>query len=169
MKVKRICIIGTSGSGKTTLGKATAQRLHLPFVDSDSFFWQARWQPASQDALQEQVFAATSGNAWVFDGNYLWLRHTLWQRADTIVWLDFSLPIVVGRVCWRNSRRIIGREQLWNGNRENWRRAWSGIQHTWSTYQVKRSTYPQLLSEFPHLHIIHLRSPRQAKQWLETA
>ena len=169
MKVKRICIIGTSGSGKTTLGKALAQRLSLPFVDSDSFFWQADWQPASQAVLQGRVSAATSGEEWVFDGNFLSLRHFVWQRADTIVWLDFSLPLVLERVCWRNIRRTVGREQLWNDNRMNWRRAWSGIRHTWSTYQVKRSSYPQLLADFPHLHVIHLRSPRQANQWLETA
>lgn len=167
--MERICIIGTSGSGKTTLGKALAHRLHLPFVDSDSFYWQAGWQPTSQAILQERVLSATSGEAWVFDGNFLSLRHFVWQRADTIVWLNFSLPVVLGRVCWRNARRIVGREQLWNGNRMNWRRAWSGVHHTWSTYQAKRSSYPQLLSEFPHLHIVHLRSPHQAKQWLETA
>ncbi len=120
--MKRICIIGTSGSGKTTLGKALAQRLRLPFVDSDSFYWQSGWQPASQAVLQEKIFAATSGQAWVFDGNYLSLRDFVWQRADTIVWLDFSLSVVLSRVCWRNTSRIIRREQLWNGNRENWRR-----------------------------------------------
>ena len=165
--MKRICIIGTSGSGKSTLGKALAHRLHLPFVDSDSFFWQANWQPVSPAALQEQVFAATAGSAWVFDGNYLWLRHTLWERADTIVWLDFPLPVVLSRVCWRNAGYVIKREPLWNGNRQNWQRAWSGVRHAWSTYQDKKVTYPGLLSEFQHLHIVHLRSPRQAKQWLK--
>ena len=164
--VKRVCIIGTSGVGKTTLGKSVAERLCLPFVDSDSFYWQAGWQPASHDVLQERVLAATSGEEWVFDGNYLSLRQSVWQRADTIVWLDFSLPVVLGRVCWRNTRRTIGREQLWNGNRMNWRRAWSGVRHTRSTYQGKRANYPQFLSEFPHLQVVHLRSPRQAKQWL---
>jgi adenylate kinase family enzyme len=165
-EVKRICIIGTSGAGKTTLGKAVAQRLNLPFVDSDSFYWQAGWQPASQAVLQERVLAATLGEAWVFEGNYLSLRQFVWQRADTLIWLDFSLPVVLGRVCWRNTRRTIGREQLWNGNRMNWRRAWSGVQHTRSTYQGKRANYPQSIAEFPHLQVVHLRSPRQAKQWL---
>jgi adenylate kinase family enzyme len=165
--MKRICVIGTSGSGKTTLGKALAQHLRLPFIDSDSFYWQASWQPTSQAVLQEKIFAATSGQAWVFDGNYLSLRHFVWQRADTVVWLDFSLSVVLGRVCWRNTCRIIRREQLWNDNRENWRRAWSGVLHTWSTHQGKRSNYPEFLTEFPHLQIVHLRSSRQAKRWLK--
>jgi adenylate kinase family enzyme len=166
--MKRICVIGTSGSGKTTLGKALAQQLRLPFVDSDSFYWQAGWQPTSQAALQEKILAATSGQAWVFDGNYLSLRHFVWQRADTIVWLDFPLSVVLSRVCRRNICRIIRREQLWNGNRENWRRAWSGVRHTWSTHQGKRSNYPEFLTEFPHLQIVHLRSSRQAKRWVNT-
>lgn len=164
--MKRICVIGTSGSGKTTLGKTLAQQLHLPFVDSDSFYWQADWEPTSQDVLREKIFAATAGQSWVFDGNYLSLRHFVWRRADTVVWLDFSLFVVLRRVGWRNARRIIWREQLWNGNRENWRRAWSGVRHSWSTHQGKRSNYPKFLAEFPHLQIARLRSPGQVKRWL---
>lgn len=165
--MKRICVIGTSGSGKTILGKALAQRLCLPFIDSDSFYWQAGWQPASEAVLHEKIFAATAGQSWVFDGNYLSSRHSVWQRADTIVWLDFSLPVVLHRVCRRNIRRIIRREQLWNGNRENWRRAWSGVRHTWSTHRGKQSTYPKFLAEFPHLRIVRLQTPRQTQRWLD--
>jgi adenylate kinase family enzyme len=164
--MKRICVIGTSGSGKTTLGKALAHRLHLPFIDSDSFYWQIGWQPTTQAVLQEKILTATSGQSWVFDGNYLPLRHFVWRRADTVIWLDFSLSVVLGRVCWRNTCRIIMREQLWNGNRENWRRAWSGVRHSWSTHQDKRSNYPKFLTEFPHLQIVRLRTSRQAKRWL---
>ena len=164
--MKRICIIGTSGAGKTTLGEAVAQRLNLPFVDSDSFYWQAGWRPASHDVLQEQVLTATSGEKWVFEGNYLSLRQFVWQRADTIIWLDFSRSVILSRVCWRNAFRIIRREQLWNGNKMNWQRAWSGVCHSWSTYQGKRANYPQFIAEFPHLKVVHLRSPRQANQWL---
>ena len=167
MTMQRICVIGTSGSGKTTLAKKLSQKLDIPFADSDSFFWQKGWQPAPHEVLQRRVLAATSGKAWVFDGNYLSLRSFLWQRADTIIWLDFSLPLILSRVCWRNTRRIIKKEQLWNNNRENWPRAWSGVRHSWSTYQEKRTSYPELLAQFPHLHIIHLRSPRQAERWLQ--
>ena len=165
--MKRICIIGTSGTGKTTLGKALAQRLNLPFVDSDSFYWQAGWQPVPHKVLQERVLATTSGEKWVFEGNYLSLRQSVWQSADTIIWLDFTRSVILSRVCWRNARRTIRREQLWNGNSMNWQCAWSGVRHSWSTYQSKRASYPQFLAEFPHLQIIHLHSPRQAKQWLK--
>lgn len=163
--VKRICIIGTSGAGKTSLGKALAQHLNLPFIDSDSFYWQAGWQPASHNVLQERVLAATSGDKWIFEGNYLSLRQFVWQRADTIIWLDFSRFVVLRRVCCR----IVRREQLWNGNTMNWQRAWSGVHHSWSTYQGKRVNYPRFLAQFPHLQVVHLRSPRQAKQWFMAA
>jgi adenylate kinase family enzyme len=165
--MKRICIVGVSGAGKTTLGKVLAERFGLFFIDSDSLYWEADWQPAAQAVLQERVLAATSAAAWVFDGNFLSLRRFVWQRTDTIVWLDFSLSVVMGRVSRRNARRIIRREQLWNDNRENLRRAWSNVRHTWSTHQVKRSSYPHLLAEFPHLQVVHLHSPHQAKYWIK--
>ncbi len=42
--MKRILLIGTSGSGKSTLAKALANKLELPFVATDAFYWDADWQ-----------------------------------------------------------------------------------------------------------------------------
>src|ERR1700687_4971827 len=66
--------------------------------------------------------------AWVGAGTYGAVRDLLWPRADTIVWLDSPLPLVLGRLAARTLRRGITREVLWSGNRENlWEHAmvWS--------------------------------------------
>jgi hypothetical protein len=38
----------------------------------------------------KQADRVTAQQQWVLDGNFDDQRHFVWQRADTIVWLDFS-------------------------------------------------------------------------------
>jgi hypothetical protein len=62
---------------------------------------------------------ALAGDAWTTDGNYSKVRDIVWGLADTVVWLDYSLPIVLSRVIGRTLRRTICQEELWSGNREH--------------------------------------------------
>ena len=50
-------------------------------------------------------------------GNYRNLRDSTWGRADTVVWLDYPLPLIMGRLLRRTVRRIVTQEELWRGNR----------------------------------------------------
>jgi adenylate kinase family enzyme len=109
----------------------------VEFVELDALFWGAAWTPAEPAVFRARVEAAIAGPAWVVAGNYGAVRDLLWARADTIVWLDYSLPLVLGRLTARTLRRAITREMLWNGNRENlWEHAmlwWSGRSSTGSS------------------------------------
>jgi adenylate kinase family enzyme len=164
--MKRIVVIGVGGSGKTTLAKELARRLNLPYIHSDELAWEANWQQPPKAVFLERIAAATGKEEWVFDGNRLSFRGLIWSRANTIVWLDFSLPVVLRRICIRGFRRVVTREELWNGNKENWRRALGGVRASILLLRRRRIELPRLLAEFPHLQVIHLRSPRQALDWL---
>ena len=64
--------------------------------------------------------AASDG--WVIDGGYRGkLGDLVWERADTVVWLDQPLPLIMGRLLRRTHGRIRRDEELWSGNRESWR------------------------------------------------
>lgn len=52
------------------------------------------------------------------------MRDLTWRAADTLVWLDLPLPIVMSRLVRRTIRRAATREELWaTGNRETLRNA----------------------------------------------
>jgi adenylate kinase family enzyme len=166
--MKRVVVIGVSGSGKTTLANELARRLNIPCIHSDELAWEANWQRVTQAEFLRRIASATEKEDWVFDGSRLSLRDFVWPRATTLVWLDYSLPVVSRRICIRNFGRLMTGEELWNGNKENWRRALGGVRHSMQTFTAQTRRIPSAIAEFPHLKVIRLRSPREALDWLRT-
>lgn len=169
---QRIAVIGATGSGKTTLARELAQRLGYRHVEMDSLHWEPNWVEAPIDIFRARVAQALSGSDWTIDGNYSKVRDMIWRRADTIVWLDYPLPIIFWRLGWRTLKRIVTREQLWNGNRETWRAVFGRESLFLWVLQSRprhRIEYPRLFqqSEYAQLQVIHLQSPRATEQWLE--
>lgn len=168
---RRVVVVGTSGSGKTTLARALARRLGVPHVELDALHWEPDWTPAPADLLRERARAALAAVGWVTDGNYSMLRDLIWERADTLVWLDYPLPLILWRLARRILRRTTTREELWSGNRE---RLWvhftrdSLILWALRTHPKHRRDYPAALAEPRHTHLraIRLRSPRATARWL---
>lgn len=113
-------VVGNSGSGKTTLSRALSAALGVPCVELDSLFHLPGWTPLPEGDFRARVGELVSGDSWVVDGNYSAVRDLVWARADTVVWIDPPHVVVMGRVVRRTLRRVVTREELWNGNREPW-------------------------------------------------
>ena len=167
-------MVGATGSGKSTLAQRLAARLGAPYVELDALFWEPHWTEAAPEVFRERVARATAGTRWVVAGNYGRARDLTWPRADTVVWLDYSLPLVLWRLTARTVRRAVTREVLWNGNREYlWEhcRLWSDrslFHWLFKTYWAYRREFPVLFAEPAHAHlrIVRLRRPRDAEVWL---
>jgi hypothetical protein len=166
-------VIGTSGSGKTTLARQLAARLGLQHVELDALHWDPGWKPTARAIFQQRTSDALRGDAWVVDGNYPEVRDMIWRRADTVVWLDYELPLVMWRLVRRTFRRVATREELWNGNRERDLSAHFFSRDSiflWAlrTYGLRRREYPVLLKapEYTHIRPVQLRSPEATNLWL---
>lgn len=171
---RRIAIVGCSGSGKTTLARRLAQRLGIAHVELDAVHWGPDWTAVPRETFRASVAQALASNAWTTDGNYGAVRDIVWGRADTVVWLDYTLPVIMGRVTWRTFRRSVTGQELWNGNRERlWTAVFSRHSIIWwalTTYGRRRREYPRLFGqpEHAHLNIVRLRLPSMATEWLES-
>ena len=119
--MRRISVVGNSGSGKTTLAAAIAAALGVPHLELDAVFHQPGWRPLETELFRARVAEFVAQDGWVTDGNYSAVRDLVWQRADTVVWIDLPRRVVIWQLARRTLRRMITREELWNGNKESWR------------------------------------------------
>jgi len=169
--MRRINVVGTSCSGKTRLARELARRIDLPHVEMDALFWGPDWTPVPADRFRRLVADAVAGDAWVLDGGYSPVHDLIWPRADTVVWLDYPMPTVLGRWARRTVSRIRSGEEFWpgTGNRESFRNALGrdGLLF-WilRTHRRRRRTMAAQLAASPHLKHVRLRSPVETERWL---
>ncbi|REK09543.1 MAG: AAA family ATPase [Actinobacteria bacterium] len=175
----RIIVVGNSGSGKTTVARALAEKLDFPYLELDSIYHQQGWEPLPEDEFRVRVADFALQPSWVIDGNYtsLGMRDLIWPVADTLVWLDLSRAVVMGRVIARTVKRAITREELWNGNREplsNFTRLdpeKNIIRWAWTRHDHYRQKYSEAIAEpdAVHLRVVRLQTTKEVDRFLELA
>ncbi len=167
--VKGVVIVSSaSASGKTTLGQELARRLDAPFHDLDALNHGPGWTEATAAELRAAVEPLVAGERWVIDGAYRGkLGDLVLAAADTVVWLDLPMRTWLPRLLRRTVRRIVTREELWNGNRETLRGAVWGrgalIPYAFRSYARRRRLYPIELARYP---LVRLRSTADVERWL---
>ena len=170
-------MVGTSGAGKSTFASALARILGASWLELDSVYHQPGWEPLPAAEYRSRVAAAADGERWVIDGNYSTVRDIVWARADTVVFLDLPRRTVMRRIIVRTLRRVAGRVELWNGNRERWRNFFtldkeeSVIVWAWQTHARNRARYTAAAADpaFAHLRFVRLTSPRAVRRFLREA
>ena len=170
----RIVIIGTTSTGKSTLAEQIAKRLDLYCIDLDALHWEPNWQSAPPEVFRARVVEATSSGRWVVAGNYSSVRDLLWSQAEVIIWLDYSLPLIFGRLWTRTWRRWWHNELLWGTNRENMLhhlKLWSDeslFHWLFKTYWRRKREFPELLAlpEYSHLKLFQFKKPQETEDWL---
>lgn len=175
---KRIIVIGSSNAGKTTLATRLAGVMGVPFVELDALHWEPGWVEADDDVFRERIRLAIEPDAWVIEGNYIQQQqHVSWPRADTIVWLDLSLPTVLRRCVRRTWRRWRTQEVLYGGtNREIFREhlmLWNTDKSlpafVAKTHRRRRRQFEMMLTDprWSHLLFIRLRTVADVDRWLD--
>jgi adenylate kinase family enzyme len=166
----RVAVIGTSCSGKTTLARTLAKTLDVPHIELDAIHWQPNWCPRPLDEFRQLTEAAVAAERWVLDGNYSKARDIVWQRATTLVWLNYPFRVVFWRALSRTISRVLTQQELFAGNREGFRQSFlskdSILVWVITTYHRRRRDYPKLFKrpEHAHLEVIELGSPGEAER-----
>ncbi len=172
----RVIVVGTTASGKSTLAETLANRLDLDFVELDALYWQPNWVGTPDEEFIPKVDAATRGERWVVAGTYSRTIPTTWRRAEIIIWLDYSLPLIFWQLVKRTVRRNLTREVMWGTNTDRFWihfKLWSDeslVRWLFKTYGKRKKQYPQLLAlpEHQHLKLLRFRSPKETAAWVKS-
>jgi adenylate kinase family enzyme len=154
-----------------------AERLGVPHIELDSLFHQPGWQPLPRERFRDEVRSRTAEDSWVVDGNYSAVQDIVWSRADTVVWIDLSRRRVMRQLTVRTLRRLILREELWNGNREPWSNLFrfdpekSILAWAWTSHRRYRQRYSAAARDpaNAHLRFVTVRRPRDVDELVTTA
>ncbi|MCW2928187.1 MAG: adenylate kinase [Thermoleophilia bacterium] len=166
--MRRVLVAGISGAGKTTLARQLAGRLGLPRHELDALHHGPGW--VKRPSFEEDVTAFADDPAWVCEDQYQRLLGTLlWERADTVVWLDLPRRVVMRRVLWRTASRMVLRTELYNGNREQPRALLDPghpVRWAWSQHAARRAHTAALAAAHPTVRVVRLHTPREVAAWL---
>jgi adenylate kinase family enzyme len=166
--VRRISVVGNSGSGKTTLAAAVASAMGVPYLELDSVFHQPGWQPLETVLFRASVAEFVAGDSWVVDGNYSKVADLIWQRADTVLWLDLPRRRVMSQLAGRTLRRMVTRTELWNGNTESFRNLFrldpneSILRWAWTQHHAYAERYRAAQCDPANQHLTFIRVTSRA-------
>lgn len=169
----RIVIIGAAASGKTTLAFNMAVKLGLPVIDLDDLHWQPGWKTTPRDEFKSEVRKSASKDKWIIAGNYSGVRDLVWNRADTVIWLDYNFSMNFWRLLKRTAHRLVDKKPVCNGNHETLSNVFSKnslIPWFLKTFHERRREYDEIFNDkktYPHLNKIRLNSQEEADEFLK--
>lgn len=168
--MRRVALFGPPATGKTTLARWLSMELDQPHTDLDDILFTPHG-PLPLEEFRRQAAEITCTDGWIVEGNFSKLADIVWHRADTLIWLDFPLPLILYRIVRRSLRQLTGREDSAQARRLTWSAAFFARRSLLRTairkYRANRPRYAQQVSETAAMgvEVIRLRSPRDVQRW----
>jgi hypothetical protein len=117
----------------------------LPHVERDEL------GPEGSDEFRTNVAEAVAREEWIFDGAPYWVEDVVYPRAQLVVALDYPRRTVIRRATGRALRT----------------RCFFPARWAWRVWAERRREIDEL-ERGGDLEVVRLRSPREARRWLET-
>lgn len=89
-RYRRIMIFGCPGSGKSTYAHQLHQQTGLPCHHLDKIFFTANWAEQKTSLFLAQQQTLVQSSQWIIDGNCLDSLDMRWQKADLVLYFNFS-------------------------------------------------------------------------------
>ena len=164
--MKRVAIIGSGGAGKSTLAKTLGDTLDLPVIHLDQHFWNPNWTEKPMTEWERRHEDLLAQERWVMDGNYGGTMEARIEAADTVIFLDLPRLFCVWRVLKRYlTYRNTTRPDMAPGNPE--KLDLNFFRYIWDYPQTRRPLVLERLKRLEGKTVVHLKNPRQVKDFLQ--
>lgn len=110
----KIFIFGIVASGKTTLAKRLSLKLKIPYYEGDCITWGFPGEERYKHTEEEQkdiIDNIDSNGDWIIEGTYRESQSCLFDRAETVIFLDTPIYIRIYRIILRFIKQRLGMEK----------------------------------------------------------
>lgn len=161
----RIAIIGAPGTGKTTLANNLSEIYGIEAIHIDGIHHLPNWNLRDKEERDRMILEITNQKKWIIDGTYRSTLRARLEKADFIIWLDFStLGQIMGIMQRYLKNKGIEKPEI-PGCKEK-------MDKDFFTYvlrynRTKRNSIVENLEGIDEDKILILKNRRQVNKWLE--
>ncbi|WP_088103581.1 topology modulation protein [Halalkalibacter urbisdiaboli] len=169
--MNRIMVMGVSaGVGKSTFARRLGNALHIEVYHLDTLFWKPEWVQASLEEFSDKQKEIMKKENWIIEGNYQSTVRIRVEQADTIIYLERSLPVCLYRVVKRWLTNI-GKTRIDMGEGCKEKLDWPFIKFILTTYYRRKHSADDRLKDLQKLgfpkKIITLKGRREINEFLD--
>lgn len=161
----RISIIGGSGTGKSTLADILSEELKLPVIHLDAINFKPNWVEIDKHERDKIISIKSSEDKWIIDGNYLKTLKERLDKADLIIWLDYSTFAQLKGI-FKRFLKNKGKEKVEiPGCKE--RLKFSFVKYVLTYNKTKRPLIADYLKNIPKEKVIVFKRQKDLNKWIK--
>lgn len=161
----RISIVGGSGSGKSTLCDILAKELKLPAIHIDAINFNENWEEIDKEERDKIISAKALEEKWIIDGNYNKTLKERFNKADLIIWLDYSSLMLLKGVLKRFIKLNNKERPEIPGCKE--RLDFNFLKYVLTYNKKKRPVIENYLKDIPEDKILIFKKQKELNKWLK--
>lgn len=161
----RISIIGGSGSGKSTLANILSKELNIPSIHLDAINYNANWIERDKNERDTIISSKADEETWIIDGNYNKTLRERLDRADLIIWLDYSTFAHLKGVFKRIVKNYNKEKPEIPGCKE--RINFTFLKYVITYNKKKRPKIIDFLKDIPEDKLLILKKQKDLNKWLK--
>lgn len=161
----RISIVGGSGSGKSTLANILSKELKLPAIHLDAINFNSNWVEIDKKERDKIISTKASEDKWIIDGNYNKTLKERFNKADLIIWLDYSTIKQLKGVIKRYLKTYNKERPEIPGCKE--RLDFTFIKYVFTYNKKKRPVIVDYLKNIPKEKVVVFRKQKDLNEWLK--
>lgn len=165
MNYNRISIVGGSGSGKSTLCNILSEELNLPAIHLDAINFNANWVEIDKEKRDKIISMKSEEEKWIIDGNYNKTLKERFDKADLIIWLDYSTLVQLKGVLKRYFKTRNNERPEIPGCKE--RLDFDFIKYVATYNKRKRHIIVDFLNDVPKEKVLIFKKQNDLNKWLK--
>ncbi|PKR77049.1 AAA family ATPase [Halalkalibacillus sediminis] len=163
--MKRIIVLGSSGAGKSQLSRRLGKLMNTEVFHLDSFFWQPGWKAINKDEFINAQMKIVEEDQWIIDGTYLSTLDIRYEKADTIIFLEYPRVKCLYRAISR-FLKYRGRKRPDMGKGCPEKIDMEFLKYIWDFPKKNGRKIKAKLSEEEKRTVIHLTSQKETDEFL---